>query len=266
VTRQLSKVFLLLNYFLWGSGGNAFADTVSNPCAGLLAIVDRPTVADSACVVPYGNIVGEFGYQYQELRMDGQQQNFPEAEIRLGLPGNNELVVLLPNYIHQTKPSQSGDSATTVGIKHEIGYTQHWLGAVESLFLLPSGSNNFGSEGLGVTVNGIISYTFNPQFNLTFMLGETSQTTSNSQGGKRYTSTNPDLVFTWSPMEKIDIYAEVYGQSNTGPDAGSGFNFDGGIIYLLSKNLTIDIEYGQRLSGALGGFNHYIGAGFAIFI
>ena len=221
MTLKQNKIFLLIIYFLWSCGGNALADTANNPCAGLLSIIDRPTIADSACVVPYGNLVGEFGYQYQELRLDGQQQNFPEAEIRLGLPGNNELAVLLPNYIHQTKPLQTGDSAVTVGIKHEIGYTQRWLGTEEGLIRLPSGGNNFGSDGLGVTVNGIISYTFNPQFNLTFMFGESSLTTSSSQGGQRYTSTNPDLVFTWSPNKKVDIFAEIYGQTNTGPNAGN---------------------------------------------
>ena len=40
----------------------------------------------------------------------------------------------------------------------------------------------------------------------------------------------------------------------------TAFNFDGGIIYLLSKNLAIDLEFGQRLSGSLGGFKFIISA------
>lgn len=242
---------------------HASAEPIDNPCAGLLSIVDRPTVGDSACVVPYKHIVLELGYQYQQLSQGaGQQQNFPEAEFRLGLPANNEFVFLPPNYIRQSM--SSGYTASTVGLKHQIGYNQHWLGAVEALVTLPSGSNNFGSDGTGAAFNGILSYTFNPQFNLTFMFGGSSQTLSRNDGGARFTSVNPDVVFTWTPKDKIDFYAEVYGQSKTGPDQGSGFNFDGGVVYLLFKNVAVDLEFGQRISGTLGGFNHYVGTGMAI--
>ncbi len=175
ISKQTKK-HLIAACFFSGITCNVLADTIDNPCAGLLSIVDRPTVGDSACAVPYKNVVMEFGYQYQQLSQGSHQQNFPEAEFRLGLPANNEFVVLLPNYIHQYGPSQTGYSATVVGLKHEIGYTEHWLGAMEGLFTLPSGSYDYGSDGMGTAVNGIISYTFNPQFNLNFMLGGSSQT------------------------------------------------------------------------------------------
>lgn len=251
-----------------GMAFNACADTIDNPCAGpsaLLNIIDRPTVGDSPCVVPFKNAVLELGYQYQQLTHSaGHEQNFPEAEFRLGLPANNEFVVVLPNYIHQSMAPHSGFSATTLGIKHEIGYTQHWIATVESLFTLPSGSTAFGSNGLGAVFNGIVGYTFNPKFNLTFMLGASTKTQSSHDGGQRFTSINPDLLFTYSPTEKVDLYGEIYGQSKTGPGEGSGFNFDSGVIYLPLPNFAIDAELGQRISGNLSGFNHYIGAGMAV--
>ncbi len=260
------KIFLASCLFS-GIMTQACADTIDNPCGGptaLLAIVDRPSVGDSACVVPYGNLLTEFGYQYQELLENGQQENFPQATIRLGLPANNELVFLPPNYMHQSMPSQNGYSASVLGIKHEIGYTQHWVGTIEALFTLPSGSDAFGSAGLGEAFNGIINYSFNSNFDVTFMFGGSSQTVSSSDDGQRYTTYNPDLVFSWSPKPRMNFYGEVYGQSKVAPGQGSGFNFDGGIIYLLYKNITVDVEVGQNLSGTLGGFNHYVGTGIAI--
>ncbi len=267
VSKQVWKLFLALT-ILNGIASNASADTIDNPCGGpnaLLNIIDRPTAADSACVVPFKKAVLEAGYQYQQFTHSaGHEQNFPEAEFRLGLPANNEFSVLLPNYIHQSMTPHSGFAATTVAIKHEIGYTEHWLAAVEALFTLPSGSAAFGSDGLGTTFNGVVSYTFNPQFNLTFMLGGSSETQSSSNGGQRFSSINPDVVFTYSATEKLDLFAEIYGQSKTGPGQGSGFNFDGGIIYLLLPSFAIDLEIGQRISGNLGGFDHYIGTGMAV--
>lgn len=253
---------------VFGMVTHVFAETIDDPCAGpsaLLNIIDRPTVSDSACAVPFKKAVLELGYQYQELTHSaGHQQNFPEAEFRLGLPANSELVILLPNYIHQSTAPHSGYAATTLGLKHEIGYTQNWLGAVEALVTLPNGSAAFGSKGMGTAVNGIVTYTFNPQFNLSLMLGGSTETQSSLNGGQRFTSINPDVVFTYSPTEKISLYGEAYGQSKTGPGENSGFNADAGVIYLLLSNVAIDLELGQRISGNLGGFNHYIGTGMSI--
>jgi Putative MetA-pathway of phenol degradation len=241
------------------------AVAVDNPCEGLLNLVDRPSASDSACAVPFKQAVLEMGYQYQQVNQPrGQQSNLPNAEIRIGLPANNELGVLLPNYIHQNVTPHYGNSATTVALKHEIGYNEHWLGAVEAVVTLPQGSAAFGSDGVGANLNAIISYNFNPQYNLTLMFGGGSQTTPSLSGGQRYSSVNPDVVFTYSPSEKINLYAEVFGQSKTGPAEGSGFNADGGVLFLIKTNWEIDFEVGQRISGNLNSLNHYIGTGTAI--
>jgi hypothetical protein len=266
-SKQIGKLLwiFIINY---GIAVNVFAETIDNPCGGasaLLNIVDRPTVGDSACVVPFKQAVLELGYQYQRLTHSaGYQQNFPEVELRIGLPVNNELVLVLPNYIHQSMTPHSGFAPTTIGIKHEIGYTEIWLAAAEALFTLPSGSTAFGSQNLGAAVNGIINYTFNSTFSLSFMFGVTSQTQSKLNGGQRFTSINPDMVLTYVLNPKINFYGEVYGQSKTGPGEGSGFNFDGGVLYLPLPNLEVDLEVGQRISGNLNGFNHYIGTGMSI--
>lgn len=257
-----------IGIIFFGMNCNVLAEVISDPCAGdsaLLNIVDRPTIGDSACAVPFKKAVLELGYEYQKItRSGGYQQNFPEAEFRLGLPANNEFVLVLPNYIHQSITPHSGLSATTVGIKHEIGYNKTWLTAVEGLFTLPNGSAAFGSQGTGVALNGIVDYTFNSAWSITCMFGATSQTQSSFNGGQRYTSINPDIILTYVLNPKVDLYGESYGQTRTGPGQGSGFNFDGGILYLPIPNLEVDLEVGQRISGNLYGFNHYVGAGMSV--
>lgn len=262
IYKKLGKLFFALG-ILSGIPTHVFADANDNPCVGslaLLSIVDRPTVGDSACVVPFKKAILELGFQYQKVSHAGYQQNFPEAEFRLGLPANTEFVVL-SNYIHQNFSPRAGYAASVVGVKHQLGTSKEIQSAVEGLFTLPSGGKVFGSNSLGGAFNGIVSYNISSQFNLTCMFGVSSQTTSSNAGGQRFTSVNPDLVFTWSPKDTLDVYGEVYGQSKTGPGKGSGFNFDGGMIYLIRQNMTVDLEYGQRMSGVLDGFDRYVGTG-----
>ncbi len=243
------------------------AGVIPDPCSGssaLLAILDRPTVSDSACTVPYHQAVLEMGYQYASLTGGGSADNFPEAEWRFGLPFHNEFVFLPPNENRQHIPGASsleGFSATTIGIKHEVGYTRRWLGAVESLFTLPSGSPGFGSAGLTVALNGILSYATSANTSVSLQLGATSQTNPVLAGGGRYASVNPDVTFTWQPRWDLQLYGEVFGQSRTGPGLGAGFDADGGVQYLVTPDWEVDLEEGTRLSGNLGGFTHYFGAG-----
>jgi hypothetical protein len=247
---------------------DAHAETaIPDPCAGsLLAIIDRPTVADNPCVVPPSNIVIEGGVQRSTSRYGGWSVNFPEAIVRAGFGEQNELVIAVPNYYRQngTSPYLAGVGAAIVGLKHELGYTEHWLGAVEALATLPSGSTAFGSQGLGGAVNGVVSNSVSENVGLSLMLGVSSQSLSAASGGSRYVSVNPDLVVTWSPKDGVQLFGEVYGQSRTGPGEGSGWNADGGIQFLVSADFVVDVEVGTRLAGNLGGFSHYYGAGFGV--
>ncbi|NNM60441.1 MAG: transporter [Legionellales bacterium] len=266
--KWLNKIPLTLIFIpvLWN---HALADTVSDPCSGsggLLSLVDRPTAADNACPVPYDQAILEMGYQHQELYPTGNQNNYPQPEVRFGLPYSTEFVFLPPNFIAPSV-SPAGFGASTIGLKHELGYTENWLGSIESLVTLPTGSDANGSDGTGIAVNGIINYTFNSHFTLSGMFGVTSETVSESSGGDRFSSFNPDLVLTWTlgDTSTFQVFAEVYGQTHTGPDQGSGFNADGGVAYLVFKMLSVDVEYGHRLSGLLGGFDHYVGTGLALY-
>ncbi len=240
---------------------------IPDPCAGsLLAMIDRPTVADNPCVVPPSNVVIEGGAQRSTSRYGGWSVNFPEAVVRAGFGDRNELVIAGPNYyrLDGTNPYVAGFGAAIVGLKHELGYTDQWLGAVEALATLPSGSTAFGSPSLGAAVNGVVSYSVSENVGLSLMLGVSSQALSGASGGSRYVSVNPDFVATWSPKDGVQLFGEVYGQSRTGPGEGPGWNADSGIQFLVSPNIVVDVEVGTRLAGNLGGFGHYYGAGFGV--
>ena len=263
----------VLNGSLLLGGRTALAQStseVSDPCSGrsgLLAQLDRPTVSDSACVVPQGRVIAEAGYEHAALSgAGGTADNLPELELRFGLRGHNELVLLPPNFTRQygAVGTLSGWSSTTVGIKHEIGYTRRWLGAVEGLVTPSSGSTAYGSARTGAAVNGIVAYAPSSTTGISLQAGVSTQANPSLAGGARYTSFNPLLTFTWDPRWDLQYYFEVYGQSRIGPGQGAGFNADGGLQYLITPHWEVDAEEGVRLHGQLGGFTHYTGAGLGL--
>lgn len=271
-----SRFFLYFFLLLVIPAGVVFAEedkTVpQDPCAGasaLFSLIDRPTISDSACSVPVGRTILEMGFQHTVLRgQAGRVDIFPQAEVRFGLPGRNELFFLLPDYNRQrahdlAERTSEGLSAFSFGLKHEIGYTRKWLAAFEASIIIPSGGSDFGSDGLGGTFNGIIEYSLGKQFAFDIQLGLSSETSPASTGGKRFESFNSNIVATWQPSGRLQFYGEVYGKSSTGPGEGAGYNFDGGIQYLITRFWEIDVERGIRLTGNLSGLNNYIGAGMA---
>ncbi len=258
----------------YAKDGNARVSNISvpGPCAAsnpsaLLSLLDRPTFSDSACSAPLGHAVLELGFMHADARGEGggTADNYPEAELRYGLPGGNEFKLLASNYTSQRsgapEEASSGLSATSIGFKHELGYDAKWLGSVEAVLTLPSGNDAFGSRGLGATFSGIAAYSLTDQIGLSLQLGVSSQTDSVSAGGGRFTSFNQFLTATWDPIELLQFYGEVYGQTKTSHDEGAGYNFDGGVQYLIAHWMEVDAEEGVRLTGGLGGFTHYYGAG-----
>lgn len=269
-TAKLGELIVLTAAALGVQAASGLAQSSTHdPCGGdkaLLAILDRPTVGDSACVVPNGNLVLELGAKRGKSHDGNRGFSLPEAEFRFGVPADNELVFLPSNYLHQSGSDTAiaGSGPTVVGIKHELGYTDKWLGAVESLITLPSGSAAFGSAGAGVAFNGIVSYNPTSDTGLSMMFGVSNQTLPRQGGGGRYTSFNPDVVATWAPADRWQLYVEVYGQSRTSPSEGMGWNADCGLQYLVTPNVEVDLSVGFKLAGKLGDFRNYVGVGLGL--
>lgn len=239
------------------------ADSPCGSSANLLSLIDRPTAAVSACTVPEKNIVVESGYQYTQLIGSGVMHNLPETEIRFGLADNFEFVIYPSNYYNQSIVPRVGFGPTSLAVKHILASGSKWVASLELYTTLPSGSAFWGSQGTGGDVSGLLTYNVTDEINMLGEFGVSSTSLPVNYGGTSYKSFNSDVVLSWN-KDKLSFYAEVYGQSKTSPDDGSGYNGDFGIIYLLRKNIAVDVEVGQRLSGAFGGFDTYFGTGISI--
>jgi hypothetical protein len=231
-------------------------------CVTLLDIANSPNTMDSVCSVPYKKVVFEFNYITQQLPShEGSLQRYPNANIRIGLPSHSEISVVMPNYITQTPDPHSGSSSVFPGFKHTIFYNDRLIFAFEGIANPASGSYYFGSQHWGGTINGLISYSFNSKWTLSSMLGVSRLSEEAATGGNYYNSINPDINLNYSPNDKISLYAELYGQSNIDSVQGAGFNFDGGVLFLIASSTMFNLSVGKQLYHYLGNFTYYANIG-----
>lgn len=263
---MLTVIFLFVQILF----AHAVLAETGNPCFSpfqLLNTVDRPTASFSPCTTPVGKVLFEMGYQYQKLAFDlGFLQGYPNLEARFGLPDNTEVMAILPSVVQPSKGLRAGATALTVGLKHEFFYTDKFIFTMNGLILPPSGSKNFGEGEVNAITNAIFCYAINTKFSLAVLAGLSTQTTPIAAGGQRYNSFNPDAVLTYAPSSTLNLYAEVYGQTNAGPNQGSGYNINVGLLYLFKPTIVLDLEATRRLSGYLGGFDQFVGAGLSVLL
>lgn len=201
----------------------------------------------------------------------GRLYTLPNLTLRWGLPDDSELVWLPPGFQYRSVAGEPGAPAatmrgfgpTTIGVKHLLGYTEHWQWTAEALATLPSGDSAFGSHGPGGALNAIVGYGNGPM-GVSLMMGATSQTEPTAAGGRRFQSFNPDLVLTWASTSRLQLFAEIYSQSHSSPLQGWGTDADGGLQYLAAPDLVVDLEEGVRIQGDLGGFANYTGVGLGL--
>ena len=226
-----------------------------------VALTDRGSVTDTPCVVPNKKVMIEGGYQYQNVIDTGTLSTFPQVQATLGLPKHTEMFVNVPNYIDQSRPHLSGATATNVGVKAEVFATTTWIVSGSGYVTIPGGSKAFGSDGTGETINVIALYHLNSKISLATMLGGSSLVMPFDTGGDLFNSFNYSVSLGFAPVEKIALFAEVFGQTKTSPVAGAGVDWNIGMLYVWNKHIVFDVEYADRFSGAIGGFDNFVGAG-----
>jgi hypothetical protein len=248
-------VLILLSFSLYAE---------NDPCGGknmLLNLINRPTFSDSPCTVPPKTLLIESGFQYQKIIGEGTQLNLPELTIRLGLSKNWEFVVDPPNYIHQTVYPFSGSTPVWLGLKHRFFYNKDWIITAGRLVSPPSGNRAFGSPHLEGTVNGIVYHQVTKELAWQIQLGLSEFSDPAIDGGRLYRSFNPNFLLSYTFNEKVNLYLESFAQTKTSATESFGLIQGIGLIYLFNSKTTLDVEFYQRITGKLLGFENFIGGG-----
>lgn len=255
----------------------AASGTGGDPCVGpgsLLVLLNRPTVADSVCVAQPGDLVFEGGYKNQ--LNDGTQSKrdvtYPNALLRYGLPGHWEFDLFPPSFGRQTytppgetsRRTITGSTDVTVGAKYQFNSFGPLLLAMDTKVTLPTGPRPFGRGETNAVVNGILAYSITQHLGVGAEFGVATMTTRNTGAGiRRRTTLNPDIVLKYHPITPLQLYAEVYGTTNSGSGRGM-YALDGGVQYLVTPWWEVDAVVDTRLSGPRDTPAHYLGFGLGL--
>lgn len=226
-------------------------------------VINRPTNAISPCAVAYKNVLIEGGIQHRTFPGAQSIDLYPNIELRLGLPEKSEIYFYPPTYIaSHAPPYPDGNSTVAVGGKHQMWGKKNFVFTLDGFIVPPGGSRDYGMQAMSEHVNAIIEYLINDTFTVTFMLSYLHLSQPASEPNETYSAISPNLVLAYNFSPKMSVFSEVYGQSRTSPDSTrGGYNFDGGFIFLITNNITFDVEFSSRINGELGQYNNYVGAG-----
>lgn len=243
------------------------ASPAPDPCGSasgtaLLSALNRPTIGFSPCAVKPGESVFELGYANQAG--DTAQATYPQGNLRFGVAPNLELDVLGPNYdVARGATAQRGFLDSGIGAKWEAAHDAQSAAGFDFLYTVPSGAAAFTTGAPAATVNFDYSRSLSQRIGFGTTIGVQSTAAASLAGNvHRFATLVPSVVFTDQFNPRAQLYAEAYGQTKIRPDGGTLFGLDGGLQYLLTPALELDVEAGRTSTDLARA--HYVGAGIGV--
>ena len=239
----------------------------SDPCTTLLAIVTRPTVTTSTCVVKPKHVLVENGYTNTVTTGTGggNVASYPQSFIRVGMNLRAlELDITPPNGNRSSVGGivVSGSTDSAFGIKYEAGYSARWVYGVNGSVSVPSGSAAFTSGGTQYTGNFNWGYTVNSVISLSGTAGYNSLTGFAANGTvERFAQFVPTLLLYIAVPPKSQAFVEYAYFSHAGLGVRSKSLIDFGYQFDPNPHIQLDVEYGFAPTLINGQRQHYLGAG-----
>ena len=204
---------------------------------------DRPDQTESAALVPKNYLQIESGFLY-EKENSGENFSHPTINWRYGVNDFFE-VHLVTELVteHFSKEKSSGLSPLTFGLKVKLTEETKVLPKISFLANLQTskwGSKNFQTPHVAPSFRFLFQQTLSDRLQLGYNVGaEWNGETPDADG--IYT-----LSLAYALTEKLGSFAEVYGFINKYEKADH--RIDGGLTYLVTKDLQADLSAGMGLS------------------
>jgi hypothetical protein len=256
------------------------------PCGegALSSISDRPGLGRSpatngaACVAHPGTVIVEAGYRNQVTVGPGTQtlSAYPDPIVRIGLQGQNEIVVSPYTYTQRTGYDKSsgflpaaGSQDVGLGFKHLLNDNAWRQDAINLFVTFPNGHPN-GASGFTA---GLPTYTvgYSDVFAMSGAIGlSTTQNlilnaAPNSNGTpQRFFTYQPAVSVSYSLSPNFTYMIQDQLTMPPSPGAGTGNRALSGIQCTLSPNLVLDAEFEVNLLPQPGLSQHAIDAGLTV--
>lgn len=222
-------------------------------------VPDRPTFSNGTIAVERGDVQLEAGVS---LARDGAAESwsFGEALFRIGIYESVELRIGGGTWLAVDTPAgdRSGVSDPQFGIKIELvdySYRTKPESAVIVETTLPVGSSAAGAPGWQPSAALALAWELGPDSSLGAYAGAARALAD----GERFTQLFAALSVAHVLGSRASLFAELYGLSDRGPDAGSAWFATGGVTIAVDERTAVDLYGEQRLDGT--GPRYRLGAG-----
>lgn len=222
---------------------------------------DRPSFTAGAALVPQRSLQLEAGAKRtsssSERKLEWGQVLLrygliPEIELRLGLNSYN--------VIDQVDSQQQGLEDTTIAAKFRLlGEAQGVRPAVSLLpgVTLPSGHSSVSTNDVIPSLSLLLDWSLGGPFSLSSNLGWSKAISA----GENFDKFNASLSLGFGLTNRLSGYAEGYVFDREAPQGRTASFFDTGLIYHITRTLTIDATVGTGLSGTETDYFFGVGLG-----
>ena len=207
----------------------------SNPIS-----TERPGFSSSPYTVAPGVFQIESGYQYLDNGSGLDDHTFPLLLMRYGIADSVELQVNWPGYSWADGGGGStrGANDASVGVKWNVSSPDAKVPvAIFAGLSLPVGANEFSSDAVDPTLGAFWSYSGGLDWFGTVVVNHSNDITTVTNG----------IGISFPIDQGTGVFVEYYGTfaENSGPE----HYLDGGITFLASNDLQLDLNAGIGLNG-----------------
>lgn len=205
---------------------------------------DRPDQTECPFIVPKGYFQAENGFFYEKTSRNTQSMAYPSVLWKYGFSDNFELR-LITELVSEKESSQMqiGLSPVTVGFKVSIAEEKGWIpktSFIGHLTVPKWASKPLRMNYYATAFRFTMQHTLSDQFAFAYNLGA-------EWDGETPESTFIYTVTTgFSISKKVGSYLELYGFAPQNQQ--SDHRLDGGLTYLISNHVMIDLSGGLGLT------------------
>lgn len=234
---------------------------VSAFAGGSPIVADRPGFSTGTYTVKPGKLNVELGYQYafNTNPIDQSTQTLPLLVLRTGLSSKVELDLLWDGWNIDHADNQSSDTSVadvSIGGKYRIHESSKYNLTLLGLLSLPTGSSPSTSDNVDPLFGLLWDYSLSSQPSLFGVV----QASSFKYEGSRVYDAQVAIGVSFSHTDRIGSFIEIYSILPSEVKLDDEIVMDGGITYLLSNDVQLDINVGAGLNDTS---TNFVGFGIA---
>ncbi len=236
----LLRATLAFSFSLTVQAGNGVAIAQS---ADL--VTDRPDKTESARVVPKGLVQVETGYLFTR---DGDVGSYevPGTLFRIGFGGRTELRVSHVGVVGREGIHGAGDSelgAKINLIERADGWQPEF--AVLAGLSLPTGEDGLSSDSIDPSFLLSFAHELSPKLSLGYNVGATWESFAHQQFRDMFVVYS--LAVGIGLTDRLSMFLELFGDRQTTSTTGPSLSGDGGLTFLLTEIVQLDVYVGRGL-------------------